>query len=69
MKRFKKDAALYFDNTNPEDVADKIKMLFHNKDLYNDLVIKGENRLLLFDTSCLQTEKYLEICKQISHKH
>jgi glycosyltransferase involved in cell wall biosynthesis len=60
------DAALYFDNTNLKDIADKIIMLFHNQALYDDLVKKGEERLLVFDNTRQQAEKYLEICKKIS---
>jgi glycosyltransferase involved in cell wall biosynthesis len=60
------DAALYFDNANPKDIAEKIMLLFHNKSLYDDLVKKGEKRLSVFDNSRQQTEKYLAICRKIS---
>jgi glycosyltransferase involved in cell wall biosynthesis len=59
------DSALYFDNLSPEDAAQKIKKLFHNESIYNDLVEKGKNQLLKFDSSREQAEKYLEICNQI----
>ena len=63
-----RDAALYFDNLNAKDVAEKIKKIFHDKDLYNDLVKKGKERLKIFDDSRGQAEKYLEICQKISLK-
>ncbi|MDR6968289.1 glycosyltransferase involved in cell wall biosynthesis [Flavobacterium arsenatis] len=59
------DAGLYFDNTNPNDVADKIKKLFHSPELYDDLVMKGNKRLNFFDNSRQQAEKYLHICDLI----
>lgn len=62
------DAALYFDNLNAKDVAEKIKKIFDDKDLYNDLVKKGKERLKIFDDSRGQAEKYLEICQKISLK-
>ena len=63
------DAAIYFDNLNPKDVAEKIKNLFHNKDLYDDLVLKGKERLKNFDDSRGQAKKYLNICKEIMLKN
>ena len=62
------DAALYFDNLNAEDIADKIKNLFHDKELYDNLVLKGKERLNVFDDSKGQSEKYLKICNDIVHK-
>ena len=63
------DAALYFDNLNAKDIAEKIKKIFHDKELYNDLVKKGKERLHIFDDSRGQAEKYLKICKQIVKKN
>lgn len=59
------DAALYFDNLSAEDIANKIKLLFYNQDLYNDLIHKGKQQLGKFDTSKEQSKKYLDICKRI----
>lgn len=61
-----RDAALYFDNLNPRDIASKIIKLFHDDNLYQDLVNKGKKRLSNFDDSKQQTLKYLNICKKIS---
>jgi glycosyltransferase involved in cell wall biosynthesis len=62
------DAALYFDNLNAEDVAKKIKNVFHDKELYDNLVLKGKERLKIFDDSKGQAEKYLKICQEIMLK-
>ncbi|CAM3965921.1 glycosyltransferase family 4 protein [Flavobacterium antarcticum] len=59
------EAALYFDNQSAEDVAQKIKNLFHDKNLYKDVVAKGKVQLKNFDDSRGQAQKYLEICKII----
>lgn len=60
-----KDAAIYFENTNAKDVAEKIIDLFHNPQLYSEQVEKGKVKLLDFDNSRQQAEKYLDILKQI----
>jgi glycosyltransferase involved in cell wall biosynthesis len=60
------DAAMYFDNLNPKDIAEKINKIFHDEKLYDNLVTKGKKRLEIFDDSIAQTEKYLEICQNIS---
>lgn len=63
------DAALYFNNTNAKDVAEKIKKVFHDNDLYEDLILKGKERLKSFDDSRGQAKKYLKICKEIMFKN
>lgn len=60
------DSAIYFDNLNAQEIADKIKELFHNKNLYNQKVELGKQKLNDFDNSRQQAEKYLKICKEIS---
>lgn len=62
------DAALYFDNLDPKDIAEKISLLFHDNEVYDNLVQKGKDRLLVFDDSRTQAEKYLNICKEIANK-
>lgn len=59
------ESALYFNNCDPVDTADKIKKLFHSKDLYDSLVNAGRAKLNDFDTSYQQAEKYLKICQDI----
>lgn len=60
------NAALYFDNSNPEEIANKIKNLFHNEKDIENLVKKGRERLKVFDNSRGQAKKYIEICREIS---
>lgn len=61
-------AAIYFNNTLPEEIAEKIKDLFHDEEKIKDLVNLGKERLAFFDSSREQAEKYLKICKDISIK-
>lgn len=61
-------AAVYFDNTNPKDISEKIISVFHNDDLYNSLIIEGKKRLREFDNSMKQAKKYLRICEEIKNK-
>jgi len=58
-----KDAALYFDPLNPEDIAKKIKQLIEDKSLQNELIEKGTKRLKEFETAHSRAEKYIEICE------
>lgn len=39
------DAVVHFDPLNPEDIADKIKLVLEDTDLYNSLVKKGYERI------------------------
>lgn len=59
------EAAIYFDNTNALDIAEKIKMLFENEGLYKKQVEVGNKQLLKFQSSREQAIKYIEICKEI----
>ena len=63
-----KDAAMYFDNLNGKDISDKIKLLFHDEKLSKELVERGKKRLVFFDDSRAQAEKYLNICRKIANK-
>ncbi len=62
------DAALYFDNQDPKEIANKIKELFHTQGLYDAMVDKGEKRLKFFDDSRGQALKYIGICKKIMNE-
>ncbi len=42
------DAALYFDPEQPENIAEVILHFFNNREIENDLVLKGTERLKLF---------------------
>ncbi len=59
------DAAEYFNPLNPEDIANKIINLANDKNRQNELIKKGERRLLDFETPKSRAEKYLAICNQI----
>ncbi|MEC7756003.1 MAG: glycosyltransferase family 4 protein [Bacteroidota bacterium] len=59
------DAAIYFDNSNPVDIAEKIKALFANLELQQDLIERGRMRLESFDTPRNRAKKYLKICQNI----
>lgn len=59
------DAAIYFDNKNPKEIADKIVNLFDNEEVIYSLVLKGDERLKMFDNSRIQAIKYINICKKI----
>jgi glycosyltransferase involved in cell wall biosynthesis len=63
-----KDAALYFDPLDPEDIAKKIKQLIVDKSLQNELIDKGTKRLKEFETANSRAKKYIEICENIFNK-
>ncbi len=57
------DAAQYFAPLNPKDIGDIIYELANNKELRNNLVLKGIDQLKKYDTYEKRAEKYLEIIK------
>jgi glycosyltransferase involved in cell wall biosynthesis len=60
-----RDAALYFDPLDPEEIASKIKQLINNKKLQKELIEKGNKRLKEFETAQSRAEKYIDICKNL----
>lgn len=60
------DAAIYFDPFNPTQIAEKIRHLRDSKDIYQELVEAGEERVRLFPTATERALKYLKICEFIS---
>lgn len=62
------DAAVYFDPLNPKNIAGKIIELSENKELVNQLIQKGTQRLKTFETAKTRAEKYLDICEEIIKK-
>jgi glycosyltransferase involved in cell wall biosynthesis len=64
-----KDAALYFDPVNPKDIASKIELLVKDKKIQENLILKGEKRLLDFPNSRQRAEKYIAICKKINKNY
>jgi glycosyltransferase involved in cell wall biosynthesis len=61
-----KDAAVYFDPVNPDDIARAIAGLADNKDLQQQLIRKGELQLQEFGRSADRARKYIEIMEKIS---
>lgn len=47
-KEVAQDAALYFQPQNAEDAARKLSSVINNHELYNSLIIKGQERLSLY---------------------
>ncbi|WP_352421864.1 glycosyltransferase [Proteiniphilum sp.] len=60
-----RDAALYFDPLNPEDIANKIIQLTEDKELYTSLVENGKKQILDFETSESRAEKYMSLFAEI----
>ena len=60
-----KDAALYFDPYNAQDIANKIISLVNDKTLSYKLIKKGKECMKSFLTPKERAAKYLEICKKI----
>lgn len=58
------EAALFYEPQNPKAAADAIIRLINDDVLWKDLIIKGKERLKVFDTPKQRTEKYLDICKK-----
>lgn len=61
-----KDAALYFDPLNPEEITQCIIQLVNNSKLYQDLRIKGREQLKAFPTPGQRAVEYIDICTKIS---
>ncbi|UPT76866.1 glycosyltransferase [Sulfurovum sp. XGS-02] len=61
-----KDSALYFDPLDAKNIADKIIELSTNKQLQNDLIVKGAERLSEMETAESRAKKYLKICENIA---
>ena len=60
-----KEAALYFDPLNPQDIADKIKDIVNSVSLREELINKGKNRIFEFETAKSRAIKYIDICQKI----
>lgn len=62
-----KDAALYFNPYDENDIVDVIQKLVNSPGLIQDLVKSGSTQLKFFLTSKQRAEKYLAICDHISY--
>ncbi|MDD3190205.1 MAG: glycosyltransferase family 1 protein [Candidatus Pacebacteria bacterium] len=58
------DAAIYFNPDNPQDMAEKIHMVFNDKKLYNELVEKGMKQVKKYSWDQMSQET-LELYKKI----
>ena len=45
-----------------------LQQVFHDNEVYDNLVEKGKDRLLVFDDSERQAKKYLNIFRDIANK-
>lgn len=63
------DSVLYFDALISVDTANKIITLMSNKELQNELIQKGEKKLMTFETSKSRAKKYLNILNEIKEKN
>lgn len=61
-----KDAAIYFDPTDVDDITTKLLNLIDNKALQADLVIKGKEMVKQFGTSEDRTREILALCKKLT---
>ena len=60
-----KDAALYVNSMDADDIALKIIELYKSHKLQQDLVTRGVKRLELFGSSNDRAKRYLEICEAL----
>ena len=60
-----KDAALYVNSMDADDIASKIIELSTSYELQQDLVSKGVKRLEVFGSSQDRAKRYLEICEAL----
>lgn len=65
LKEVAEDSALYCDPNSPEDIADKLKMLLEDKNLRDNLVAKGNERLKDFSWEKVAKELYEQIVKAV----
>ena len=60
-----KDAAIYFDALDPQDIATKILNLVNDKALQKELTQKGKKRLKTFETARSRAVKYIDLCETL----
>lgn len=58
-------AALYFDPLDPQDIAEKILMLFKDEQIGRDLVKLGASQLQNFLTARERAEMILQVCREL----
>ncbi len=60
------DAAIYFDPMNPEDITNKIENLLNSKNLQEELIAKGKERVKAFNSAHDRAAAYLRICEDFA---
>jgi len=60
-----KDAAIYFNPLDINDIVEKIKLIISSSELQEDLIVKGKNMLHSFESAESRATKYLDICAEI----
>jgi glycosyltransferase involved in cell wall biosynthesis len=63
------DAALYFDPFNTSSIAETIKKIAFNRNVYQEYVNKGNERVKIFPTAAQRAEISLEICQKVVDKN
>jgi hypothetical protein len=63
-----KDAAVYFNPVDVDDIVPKLLNLIDDKALQAALVDKGLEQMKQFGTSEDRTRKILELCERVSKK-
>lgn len=63
------NAALYFEPENELDIADKICEIIQNKNLQQDLILKGQKQLEQFETPASRAHKLISLLEEISAKN
>jgi len=61
------DAAVYFDPLDPEDIAEKIKMLVLDKELQKRMIELGVCRAVSFNTARARALEYIRLCENIGN--
>jgi len=61
-----KNAAIYFNPVNADDIAKKISILYRDHKVRENLVKYGKEQLKSFPSSAERACQYLKICKEIS---
>ncbi|AMG13755.1 glycosyltransferase [Vibrio vulnificus] len=62
------EAAIYFDPFNPSDIAEKIRLLASDRNLYKGLVSAGSKRLGSFLSPTQRCEKYINLLSMMRDK-
>ena len=61
-----KDAALYFNPLDENEVSNMIALFLRDKELQNNLIEKGKIRLAAFPSASERARKFIELCNLIS---